>query len=188
MQPINRPQPDWAVSGAEGRERRFLSSIYLNVEEEEQTNIRLLERWYAIQANEIRFKEYFLEDAEYVIVGFGTAGRVALSAVRMARQAGIKVGLFRPITLSPFPYERVVQLAGQVKASLVVEMNTGQMLEDVLRAVSHQSPVAFYGRLGGVVPFPEEILREIERIASHPVSLESDPRQDWLARMKEALN
>ena len=148
---------DWAINGAVGRERRVLSSIYLDPLEEEITNLRLFKRWQEIQENEVRYKEYFLDDAEFVIIGFGTAGRVALSAVRAARQKGIKVGLLRPITVSPFPSAVIEQLATRVSAFLVVEMNTGQMLDDVRLAVKGRVPVEFYGRLGGVVPFPDEI-------------------------------
>lgn len=188
MQPVIRRQPDWAVNGAIGRERRILSSIYLKPEEEEITNIRLLDRWAQIQANEIRFKEYFLEDAELVVVGFGTAGRVALSSVRAARAEGIPVGLLRPVTLSPFPHARVSELADQVRAMLVVEMNSGQMLEDVLRAVRGKIPVEFYGRLGGMVPFPDEVHSEIRRLAHEPLVPNGDPRKSWLQRLKQNVN
>jgi 2-oxoglutarate ferredoxin oxidoreductase subunit alpha len=188
MQPLKRKFPDWAVRGAEGRERRTLSSIYLKPEEEEITNIRLVERWQTIQANEVRYKEYYLEDAEIVVVGFGTAGRVAYSAVRAARAEGIPVGLLRPITLSPYPSDQISALASQAKAVLVVEMNSGQMLDDVRLAVAGSVPVEFYGRMGGMVPFPEEILGEIKRIAYEPLSLDGDPRQSWIKRLKMVTN
>jgi 2-oxoglutarate ferredoxin oxidoreductase subunit alpha len=188
MQPIRRERPDWAVTGASGRERRILSSIYLNPEEEEVTNFRLLERWKQIEANELRFKEYYLEDAELLVVGFGTAGRVALSAVRAARAEGIKVGLFRPISLSPFPFTHLHELASRMRAVLVVEMNSGQMLEDVIQAVSGKAPVEFYGRMGGVVPFPDEIQAEIHRLADTPISLNGDPRKSWMDRLVLARN
>jgi 2-oxoglutarate ferredoxin oxidoreductase subunit alpha len=143
----------------------------------------LLNRLRTIQANEVRFKEYFLDDARFAIVGFGTAGRVALSAVRIAREQGIKVGLLRPITVSPFPHEVIDQLAGRVDAFLVTEMNSGQMLDDVRLAVKGRVPVEFYGRLGGVVPFPDEILKEIHRIAESKLSMDVNPRDAWLDRM-----
>jgi 2-oxoglutarate ferredoxin oxidoreductase subunit alpha len=183
MKTPNRKKFDWATDGAVNRDRRVLSSIYLDPLAEEQTNFRLLQRWKEVLANEVRYKEYFLEDAEIVIVGFGTAGRVSLSAVRAARERGIKVGLLRPVTVSPFPYEVLDRLAGQARAFLVVEMNTGQMLEDVRLAIRGRVPVVFYGRTGGVVPFPDEILDEIQRIETEPVSAEADPRQSWLERM-----
>jgi 2-oxoglutarate ferredoxin oxidoreductase subunit alpha len=165
------------------RERRILSSIYLDPIEEEKLNLRLLKRWKIIQREEVRYKEYFLDDAEYVIIGFGTAGRVALSAVRQARERGIKVGLLRPITVSPFPVEAIEQLAGRVNGILVTEMNSGQMLEDVRLAVKGQVPVEFYGRMGGVVPLPDEILREIERITTSKLDAQSNPREEWYERM-----
>ena len=183
MQEFKRKNFDWATDGAMNRERRILSSIYLNPLDEEQTNLRLLRNWKQVQANEIRYKEYFLEDAKYVVVGFGTAGRVALSAVREARAQGIKVGLLRPITVSPFPYEALEQLIPQAEAFLVTEMNMGQILDDVLLTVRGRIPVEFYGRPGGVVPFHDEILDEIQRIASGPLAVQTDPRESWLTRM-----
>jgi 2-oxoglutarate ferredoxin oxidoreductase subunit alpha len=183
MKQVQRKEWDWAVRGKGDHERRILSSIYLDPAQEEKLNLRLLARWKSIQANEVRYKEYFLDDANFVVVGFGTAGRVALSAVRTARQKGIKVGLLRPITVSPFPHQVIDQLAERVEAFLVVEMNSGQMLEDVRLSVKGRMPVEFYGRMGGVVPFPDEILREIERIASSKLSVEANPRDAWLERM-----
>ena len=188
MRPVKTEYPDWAVRGAEGRQKRILSSIYIKPEEEEVTNLRLVDIWHTIQENEIRYKEYSLEDADYAVIGYGTAGRVSLSAVRQARTEGIKVGLFRPISLSPFPYEQIEELSKHVKAMLVVEMNTGQMLEDVQKAVKGRIPVEFYGRLGGVVPFPDEILGEIQRVAKGPLSLKSDPRRTWAERLRAVLN
>jgi len=188
MKPVQRKDWDWATNGKMGkRERRVLSSIYIDPPAEEVLNLRLLERWKSVQANEVRYKEYFLEDAEYVIIGFGTAGRVALSAVRTARQKGIKVGLLRPITVSPFPYDVIDQLAGRVSGILVTEMNSGQMLEDVRLAVKGRVPVEFYGRMGGVVPFPDEILHEIERITTSKLSMNVHPRDAWLERMKTVV-
>lgn len=184
MRPVQRKDFEWATNGKMGkRDRRILSSIYLNPLDEEQTNLRLLRRWKEVQKNEVRYKEYFLDDAEIVIVGFGTAGRVALSAVREARAQGIKVGLLRPITVSPFPYEALDQLTGRVRAFLVTEMNMGQMLDDVQLAVRGRVPVEFYGRPGGVVPFHDEILSEIQRINTAPIAAHTDPRDAWLTRM-----
>lgn len=183
MRPVVHKTPEWAVSGAKGRDKRILSSIYLDPPAEEVTNLRLLRRWQEIQKNEVRFKEYFLDDAEFVVVGFGSTGRIALSAVRAARAEGIKVGLFRPITVSPFPMKQVEELATHASAFLVTEMNSGQMLDDVNQAVKGKVPVEFYGRLGGVVPFPDEILAEIKRIAAGKISTEGHPRDRWLSRM-----
>lgn len=188
MQPLKRDRPEWAITGAEGRERRILSSIYIKPEEEEVTNLRLLERWNRIKANEVRWKGYHLDDAEIVVLGYGTAGRVSLSAVRQARAEGIRVGLFRPVSLSPFPYEEIAELASKAKSFLVVEMNTGQMLEDIRLAAANHLPVEFYGRLGGVVPFPDEILGEIQRIHRDGPTLSADPRLAWMARLQNVLD
>ena len=184
MKPIQRANWDWATDGKMGkRERRILSSIYIEPVDEEVMNLRVLNRWKTIQANEVRYKEYFLDDAEFVIIGFGTAGRVALSGVRAAREKGIKVGLLRPVTVSPFPREAIEKLIGQVSGFLVVGMNSGQMLEDVRLCVQGRVPIEFYGRMGGVVPFPEEILNEIKRITSSKLNVNINPRDAWFERM-----
>lgn len=183
MRPVVRKNWEWATNGAIGRERRVLSSIYINPPLEEETNLRLMKTWQKVQANEVRYKEYYLDDAEFVVIGFGTSGRVALSAVRAARAQGIKVGLFRPISLNPFPYDMIDELAGKASAFLVVEMNTGQMLEDVRLAARGRLPVEFYARLGGIVPFPDEVLAEIQRVASTKLfNTKVHPRDAWLAR------
>lgn len=182
MRPVKRQQTDWMVSGTPGRPRRVLSSIYLEPLEEEKANLRMLKTWKTICENEVRFKEYYLEDAEFVVVGFGTSGRVALSAVRAARAKGIKVGLLRPVTVSPFPTQAIEALVPQAQAFLVVEMNTGQMLEDVRLAMRGRVPVEFYGRPGGVVPFADDVLHEIERISTAKLSADTDPRMAWLER------
>jgi 2-oxoglutarate ferredoxin oxidoreductase subunit alpha len=185
MRPLRTQFPDWAITGCEGRERRFLTSIYLDPPAEEETNIRLATRWQEIQAKEVRYKEYYLDDADFVVVGFGSTGRVAYSAVRAARAEGLKVGLLRPVTVAPFPTQVIEELAGRVQGMLVVEMNAGQMLEDVRQAVSRRVPVEFYGRLGGVVPFPDEIHTEIRRLAKGPLTTAGHPRDRWLKRMAE---
>ncbi len=95
--------------------------------------------------------------------------------------------MFRPVSLSPFPYEQVEALADQVKGILVVEMNAGQMLEDVVRAVKGRVPVGFYGRMGGIMPFPDEVLSEIQRLVREPLSLNGDPRRRWLQRFEDVL-
>lgn len=182
MQPLRTQFADWAVNGAEGRDRRFLSSIYLTPPDEEETNFRLLRRWQEIEANEVRFKEYYLDDADFAVVGFGSTGRVALSAVRAARAEGIKVGLLRPITLAPFPVKAVEEISRRMQCLLVVEMNGGQMLDDVLLHSGGRLPVEFFGRMGGVVPFPDEILGEIRRMASEPIPTVGHPRDRWLKR------
>jgi 2-oxoglutarate ferredoxin oxidoreductase subunit alpha len=180
---VSRKQFPWAVTGSNGRKRNILTSFYPEPLDEEKVNLRLVERWEEIQANELRYKEYFLDDAEIVVIGFGIAGRIALSAVHAAREQGISVGLFRPITVSPYPYARVAELASKAKWLLVVELNAGQMLDDVRLAVNGRVPIEFYGRLGGVVPFPDEILEEIQRIAKGGFKTDGDPIHSWMHRV-----
>jgi 2-oxoglutarate ferredoxin oxidoreductase subunit alpha len=112
----------------------------------------------------VRYEEHEVEDAQLVLVGYGTSARVALGALEMARELGIKVGLFRPITLWPFPQERIAELATQGKKFLAVEMSMGQMVEDVKLAANGKAEVNFYGRCGGMIPTEEEVLAEIRRI------------------------
>ncbi len=183
MQPMKTVFPDWATRGAKDRERRVLSSIYLDPPQEEEANLRMLRRWQEVKANEIRFKEYYLEDARLAVVGFGSAGRVALSAVRAARAEGIPVGLLRPITLNPFPEQAVADLSEKVDGMLVVEMNGGQMLDDIRKVARGGAATEFYGRMGGMMPVAEEILDEIRRMAKGPLPTGGDPRDRWLARM-----
>jgi 2-oxoglutarate ferredoxin oxidoreductase subunit alpha len=119
----------------------------------------------AIGRDEVRYHESLVDDAEVIVVGFGTAGRVAQTAVRQARAEGLRAGLFRPISLYPFPSERLATLAATGKREfLVVEMNAGQMVEDVRLAIEGRAPVAFYGRMGGVVPLPDEVLDQVKRL------------------------
>ena len=188
MRPLRTEYPDWAVRGAKDRERRILSSIYIDPQDEEVMNYRLVQRWNEISSSEIRYKEYYLDDAEIVVVGFGTAGRVALSAVRAARDEGIPVGLFRPVSLSPYPYAQLEALSERVKKILVVEMNAGQMLDDVLRSVKGRVPVEFYGRMGGIMPFPDEVLSEIHRMHENPLIVDGDPRTKWMQRFASVIH
>jgi 2-oxoglutarate ferredoxin oxidoreductase subunit alpha len=160
-----REKLQWALTGANEREKRVITSLYLGAENLEATNLRLQAKLRRIKQNEVRFKEEATQDAEVLLVAFGTVGRICRTVVRQARAEGIKVGLLRPITLWPFPSERIAQLCDQIKSILVVEMNAGQMVEDVRLAVEGKRPVHFYGRMGGIVPFPDEILSELERLS-----------------------
>jgi 2-oxoglutarate/2-oxoacid ferredoxin oxidoreductase subunit alpha len=164
MRPLNKTRPAWAISGAKERPRNIITSIYLVPEEGEAFNHKLQEKLVGIRKNEIRYHEYQTSDAEFLVVGFGTAGRIAQTAVKQARAQGMPVGLFRPISLFPFPEQRLRELAQQTHAMLVVEMNAGQMLQDVRLAVNGQIPVEFYGRMGGIVPFPDEVFEAIQRL------------------------
>ena len=179
--------PDWAVSGAKGRDPNILTSIYIDPLEEEITNLRLLKRWKEIEKNEVIYDETDVDDAEFLVIGFGTAGRVASSAVREAREEGIKAGLLRPITLAPFPKKRLLELTKKVKRILVVEMNSGMMLDDVMKIVQGQVPVEFYGRMGGVTPLPDEILDEIRRVSANQAPGAEDPRDEWIIRLEEKI-
>jgi len=174
MRPV-RPVVDraaWALTGAKGRGPNVISSIYIDPVLEEQFNFKLMRKMRQIEADEIRLRETLTEDAEIGVVAFGTAGRIAQSAVKAAREEGIKVGLLRPISLYPYPYEAVGQLSRRVKSLLVVEMNGGQMLDDVRLAVEGRVPVSFYGRMGGIVPMPDEVLDAIRKVhAGQPVGL-----------------
>jgi 2-oxoglutarate/2-oxoacid ferredoxin oxidoreductase subunit alpha len=183
MQPLRTTFPEWSTTGAIGRERRILSSIYLNPPDEEAANFRLQRLWQEIRANEVNYKDYYMDDARLVVTGFGSAGRVALSAVRAARAEGIPVGLLRPITVNPFPYHVMAEATANSDGVLVVEMNAGQMLDDVLMANQGKTPVEFYGRMGGMVPYPDEILNEIRRMAAGPLPTDGHPRDRWLDRM-----
>jgi 2-oxoglutarate ferredoxin oxidoreductase subunit alpha len=187
MKPLKKEVPDWAVRGDRHGEKHLLTSINLDPPAQEVMNLRLMKRWQQVEKNEVRYKSYFMDDAEYVVVGFGTAGRVSLSAVRAAREKGIKVGLLRPITVAPFPNEILDDLTEKVKAFLVVEMNSGQMLEDVRLVVRGRKPVEFFGRMGGVVPFPDEVLTEIERLVKGPRTTEGHPRDRWLSRLEKTI-
>jgi 2-oxoglutarate ferredoxin oxidoreductase subunit alpha len=169
MQPVRSAveRPNWALTGAKGRDPHYISSIYMDPAVEEAFNQKLLAKYQLIEENEVRFKEFDLLDADIAIVAFGTAGRISQSAMKIAQEDGIKVGMFRPISLYPFPYERISKLTDHVKAILVVEMNSGQMLEDVKLAIEGRVPVSFYGRLGGMLPLPDEIVDEIQKIHSN---------------------
>ncbi len=163
MRPLAR-RPDWALTGAKGRKPNLISSIYIDPAKEEVFNYKLLDKMRMIEAQEIRLRETLTEDAEIGVVAFGTAGRIAQSAVKAAREEGIKVGLLRPISLYPYPYEAVRRLSLRVKSLLVVEMNRGQMIEDVRLATEGRVPINFYGRMGGMVPMPDEVLDAIRRV------------------------
>lgn len=183
MQPLRTTFPQWAVRGQHEGERRVLSSIYLDPTQQEDTNLRIEHRWLEIKSKEVRYREYFLEDADFVVVGFGSTGRVALSAVRAARAEGLKVGLLRPITLNPFPEAVLDDLSRRVKGFLVVEMNAGQMLDDVRLATKERAPLGFFARMGGIMPLPDEILAQIHRMVKDPDAFKGSPRERWLEQM-----
>jgi 2-oxoglutarate ferredoxin oxidoreductase subunit alpha len=160
MRAVRKERPAWALTGAKGRERNINTSIHLGAEELEAFNLKLQEKLALIEQNEIRFEEHHTEEAEVIIVAFGTAARVAQTAMQSLRQEGLSIGLFRPITLWPFPEEQLARVAKNSKALFVVEMNAGQMLHDVRAAVGTQIPIKFLGRMGGSVPMPDEVAEQ----------------------------
>jgi len=154
----------WALRGTEGREPHKVTSFDIDPVNLEEMNTVLHKGYEEIKAKEVRFETSDLDDAEYVLVGYGTMGRILGSVVKMARKQGIKVGLFRPISLWPFPYAELKAASKGMKFCLDVEMSTGQMVEDVRLSVEGALPVHFYGRTGGMVPTPDEVLRELVRL------------------------
>ncbi|MBI5652294.1 MAG: 3-methyl-2-oxobutanoate dehydrogenase subunit VorB [Chloroflexi bacterium] len=174
MEPVEMPAPrkiekrdrGWELTGAINREHRLISSIYLQPEVLHKHNEKIQAKQRAIEQNQVRYHEFLMDDAEYAVIAFGTSARVAHTAITWARAKGIRVGLHRPISLYPFPYARVAEISKRVRAILVVEMNAGQMLEDVRLGVAERVPVSFYGVMGGRVPFPDEVLPEIEKLVN----------------------
>lgn len=159
------PEKPWALTGHGGkRQHNVANSLYLSAEELERTNFERFERYETIKRNETAWEEVDCDDADIVVVAFGASSRIARSAVVEARREGIRAGLFRPITLWPFPSEALAATVAHTKAYLAVEMNMGQMVEDVRLAVEGRAPVGFYGRTGGVIPTPAEVLEQIRAI------------------------
>ena len=153
----------WATVGrTPDRKPNVITSLALKAEEMEEINLRLQGRYREIKMNEVRFEEVMCEDADYLIVGFGISARIGQKAAEMARAEGLKVGLLRPITLFPFPVDELKRLAEQVKGVLVVELSAGQMVDDVRLAINGKIPVEFYGRMGGIVPSPDEVLNALK--------------------------
>jgi len=165
MRPLRFSQNEWALTGAKGREHRIITSLWLQPEILEKLNLRIQEKQRQIEANEVRYHDYLMDDADIVVIGYGSVGRIAQTAVKEARATGIRAGLIRPLTLYPFPAERIARAAQTARAILVAELSAGQMLEDVKLAVLERVPIHFFGKMGGVVPMPDEILAEIRQIA-----------------------
>ncbi|MBN1458201.1 MAG: 3-methyl-2-oxobutanoate dehydrogenase subunit VorB [Armatimonadetes bacterium] len=166
VDPQSLPRPPWATDGAAGREKRnIINSLYIKAPDLEQVNQRLQERYDQAAATDVRFSEEYMEEAEIAIVAYGTAARVTVTAIEEARNAGLKVGLFRPVTLYPFPEKQIALISRRVKAILVVELSLGQLVEDVRLAVSGQCPVELLARTGGVVMTPAEVVEVIARLA-----------------------
>lgn len=173
MEPVdfdNIPKPldikkDWATNGTEGkRKHNIINSLYLAPEELEEKIIERYQRYEKIKENEQRYEAHDVEDADIVISAYGTTSRVVESAVKTLREEGYKVGVIRPITLWPFPVKAYKE-AKNAKAFLSVEMSMGQMVEDIKLATEGKAPVYFFGRTGGIIPTPEEIVEEVKKIA-----------------------
>jgi len=174
MEPVAFPDPvpvdaalaDWATAGArDGRAPRLINSIYLRPDELFRHNLKLQARFDEAKIAEVRHEAINTDDADIVLVAYGTTSRVCRSAMDRARAAGIRVGLVRPITVSPFPYQAIADVARTARAFLTVEMSLGQMVEDVKLAVCGAAPVHFYGTTGGVVPTSSAIADEVRKIA-----------------------
>lgn len=170
MEPVSFNAPDsgkqvekpWAATGLRGRKQpNIINSLHLKPENLEKHNIHLQEKYAAISANEVRYESLYTEDADLVVVAYGITSRIVRTAVDKARKEGLKVGLFRPISLWPFPSEELGKLAKTASQFMSVELSAGQMVEDVRLAVNGAKPVHFYGRMGGMMPNPNEIYEQI---------------------------
>jgi len=160
--PSPPPPKPWALTGAKGRKPNMIRSLYLVEGELEQLNLKLQKKFDRITNNEIRYEECYTDDCDILLVAYGTSARIAKGAIENARAHGIKAGLLRPITLWPFPTDQIAHLAKKTDMLLVVEMSSGQMLEDVKIAVNGKTPVYFEGRMGGGVPTVSDIVAKIE--------------------------
>lgn len=170
FKPYTKPNIDksWATTGKpKTRNRNYITSLFIQPERMEQHNLKLEEKFKRIRENEVRFEEINTTDAEFLFVAYGLSARICQKAMDIAKEKGIKVGLFRPITLYPYPYLRLKELSSQVKLMLSVELNSGQMVEDVKLAVEGKVPVEYYGRMGGMVPTPEDIVHHLETLIQY---------------------
>jgi 2-oxoglutarate ferredoxin oxidoreductase subunit alpha len=170
MPPMREPLTEeergaFAVRGSKGRDKRIITSLFLKEPELEALNRRLQAKLQTIRENEQRWETYQAEDAEFLLVAYGSVARTCKTVVKEARKEGIKAGLFRPISLWPYPFDALAKAAHGKQALLTVEMSAGQMLEDVRLAVKDRLPVEFYGRMGGVMPLPDEVLEALRGVA-----------------------
>ena len=173
MEPVEFKSPEkpfvarkeWIVTGAKNRPRNIIKTLFLDPVILEKRNLAMGAKLREAVKNEVRFEPYMIEDADIVIAAYGTVARIAKTAIKILREKGLKVGLLRPISLYPFPYQAFARTAERVKSILVVEMSLGQMVEDVKLAVCGKSRVHFYCRVGGMVPSYDEIVAEVEKIA-----------------------
>ena len=173
MEPVELPEEGesaqadkpWAASGHQDkREHNVINSLYLTPDKLEELVVERYKRYEQVKAQEQRAEEYLCDDAEVIIVAYGASSRVARSAVNRAREKGEKVGLLRPVTLWPFPVDALRKAADHAKAFLTVEMSMGQMVDDVKLAIDCKVPVHFFGRTGGILPTPAEVLAQAEKL------------------------
>lgn len=162
-------QCPWAVTGKKGRDKNICTSLELESDKMEIINNRLQSTYRDIARHEKRYEAYNVEGADYLIVAFGSIARICRKSIDIARERGLHIGLIRPITLWPFPSEAVAEAASGTKGVLTVEINAGQMIEDVRQAINDRAmPIEHYGRLGGMVPDPEEVLDALNRLLINP--------------------
>jgi 2-oxoglutarate ferredoxin oxidoreductase subunit alpha len=161
----SKKEKKWALTGAKKRKPNIIRSLFMNQDVLEKHNLKLQEKYRQIQENEIRFEEYLTKDAEFIIVSYGTMARIVKDAVLLLRKENIKVGLFRPVSLWPFPYADLSRTCQKVKNVLVVEMSYGQMIEDVKLALCERANILFLGRSGGGIPSVEDIARKIKELS-----------------------
>jgi 2-oxoglutarate ferredoxin oxidoreductase subunit alpha len=169
--PISRRTEDqiisqcpWAATGkTKTRNHVIITSLDLDPAGQEKLNLKIQAKYREMEETEVRYETIQCEDAEYIFVAFGLSARICQKAIQLARAKGIKVGLFRPITLYPFPRKEIHEIAKKMKGMLVVEMNAGQMIEDVILSAGCQIPIEHYGRFGGIIPTPDEVVRALEQ-------------------------
>lgn len=172
MEPITPLVPEikefdkssWALTGAKGRPARVIRTLLMGEGELERHNLKLQEKYSKWKEREVKYSEYYTDNAQFIVVAFGSAARISLSAIRKLRQEGLKIGLLRPITLFPFPEKPIKELSKEIEKFIVVEFNAGQMVEDVRLAVEGVVPVEFYGRPGGNIVTSEDIYDALSKI------------------------
>lgn len=159
------PAKDWATTGTNGKRKpNIINSLYLDPQKLEDHNVKLQAKYATIKENETRFESYNMENAELVLVAYGTTSRIVKNAIAQLEEQGIKVGLIRPITLWPFPNKPFEELPETCKAVMSVEMSMGQMIDDIKISLNGRVPVEFYGRSGGMIPTPEAIVEKVKEI------------------------
>lgn len=165
QQPRKTEFPEWATTGKpKDKPRRIITSLFIEPEVMEQVNLRLQQKYREMEEKEVRYQAIDIDDAEYIFTGFGLGARIAMKAMEIARNKGIKVGLIRPQTVYPFPYSIYKEVAPRIKGILDMELNAGQMIEDVRLAVEGRVPIEFYGRMGGMIPDPESVVEHFEKV------------------------